>query len=347
MPDNYEHGKKDEPCAVINVYCGGDKKPHPRPKHKKCCEKGTGLPEFGEVFSIASQTLAPSIAANQPGGIVLLEQLRFATTGIDVTNAGVNGNIVINESGWYNVASGITGSLNPIPAPLPVWTMSLFKNGVIIPGSTFSNVPLSPAQQSNQITADALVHFNKGDILTLANTSTDQLFAAAPSLGTTAQTNSAYVKIMMLRKDCNGRSQFVADANVEMLNAFNAAQQCFIDATAANISQLNADAVVAQASANAALNAGNLAKAAILASQPYASAASYAESLSDIDDFLPQAIANVSAANTAVALTDPANTAALVLSSSKLASFGADLLESPLQDKDCEEDEEGEGEQPA
>lgn len=352
MLNEHHKGNKEEPCAVVNIYCGGGKKPHPKPhKRKKCCERGSGLPEFGEVFSIASQVLAPSLLPNQPGGVAILEQLRFATTGIDVTQAGVNGQIKINKAGWYNVASGMTGGLNPVPSPLPVFTLSLFKNGQIIPGSTFSNVPISPAQQSNQITADALVHFNVGDVLTLANTSTDQLFVAAPSLGTTAQTNSAYVKIMMLREDCLGKNQLVVDANDEMLQAFNAAQDCFISATAVNISQLPADALIAQAKAQAAVTAGNSAQAAILASQPYASAASYAESAADIVDYLNKANANLSAANNAVSSTDPSSTASLVFASSLLSSSAADLLESPLQDKDCEEhrdddDGEGDGEQP-
>lgn len=353
MTNEMERDKKDKPCAVVNIYCDSGKKHKPhKPKHKKrCCKKGNGLGEFGEVYSIAPQVLAPSLAANAPGGIALLEQLRFATAGIDVSNAGLNGDIVINVAGWYNVASGMTAGLNPVPAPLPVFTLSLFKNGVIIPGSTFSNVPISPAQQSNQITADALVHFFAGDRLNLANTSTDQIFVAAPTLGTTAQTNSAYMKIMLLKADCYGENQFVADANLAMISAFNAAQDSFIDATSVNISQTPADALIAQASANAALTQGNLAQAAVLASQPYATASSYAESASDIAAFVAQATLNVSAANTVVALTDPANTAALVASSSLLSSIGADMLETPLQDKECgdgwkDEDEEEEGEQP-
>jgi hypothetical protein len=99
------------------------------------------------------------------------------------------------------VATGVCGALNPISIPLKVWTLSLFVNNVLVPGSTFANQTISPDQQSNEIVADVFVHFNKGDVLTLANTSDAQLFVNAPSLGTNAQPSSAYLKIILLQAD--------------------------------------------------------------------------------------------------------------------------------------------------
>jgi hypothetical protein len=155
--------------------------------------------EFAEVYSQLPQELAPSPGTNLAGGTVLFEKTIVATANIDASMAASQGKLVINEAGWYDVAAGMTGTLNPIPAPLPVWTLSLFLNGVIVAGSTFSNVPLSPAQASNEITADTYVYCNVGDVLTLANTSTAPVFLSAPTLGTNAQTNSAYLKVELLR----------------------------------------------------------------------------------------------------------------------------------------------------
>jgi hypothetical protein len=109
--------------------------------------------------------------------------------------------LVINRAGWYDVATGMCGALNPIPSPLPVWTLSLFKNGAIVPGSTFANMTLSPEQQSNEVNADVFVHFNVGDKLQLANTSSAAIQLTAPTLGTNAQTNSAYMKLILLKAD--------------------------------------------------------------------------------------------------------------------------------------------------
>lgn len=162
----------------------------------ECCDT-----EFAEVYSIVTQTLTASPGPNLSGQVVTLKNTIFATSNIDVSMAAINGKVTINKAGWYDVATGLCGSLNPIQSPLPVWTLSLFKNGVIVPGSTFANMTLSPEQKANEIVADVFVHCNIGDVLELANTSTSPVSLTAPSLGTNAQTNSAYLKITMLKAD--------------------------------------------------------------------------------------------------------------------------------------------------
>lgn len=163
------------------------------------CQSEGEANEFAEAYSQKAQQLVASTGTNLAGGTVTLETVIVSTANIDASMAPTNGSFKVNLAGWYDVAAGMTGTLNPIPAPLPVWTLSLFLNGVIVPGSTFSNVPLSPAQASNEITADTYVYFSAGDILTLANTSTADVFLSAPTLGTNATTNSAYLKIQLLR----------------------------------------------------------------------------------------------------------------------------------------------------
>ncbi len=165
------------------------------------CPCDCGEPEFAEVYSNLNQVLSPSLGSNLAGGVILLEKTIFATPNIDVSQAGLNGKIVINKAGWYDVSTGICGALNPIGIPLPVWTLSLFLNGIIVPGSTFANQTISPDQQSNEVVADVFVHFNKGDVLELANTSTAQLNVNAPTLGTNAVPSSGYLKIILLKTD--------------------------------------------------------------------------------------------------------------------------------------------------
>ncbi len=156
-------------------------------------------PEFAEVYSQLSQSLAPSPGADLPGGTVLFENTIVSTANIDSSQAATMGIFIVNLAGWYDVASGITGFLNPIGSPLPVFTVSMFQNGVIVLGSTFSNLPLSPAQGSNEVTADVFVYCNVGDQISFANTSTATLFLSAPINGTNALTNSSYAKIFLLR----------------------------------------------------------------------------------------------------------------------------------------------------
>lgn len=177
-------------CKIV-INCGGGHKPHPS------CDE----PEFAEVYSTVSQTLSASPGTNIAGQTVLLENTIFATANIDVTSASSNGRVVINKAGWYDVYTGMSGSLNPIASPLPVWSLSLFRNGTIVAGSTFANMTLSPEQKANEIVADVFVHFDKGDYIELSNTSNAVIELTAPSLGTNAQTNSAYMKLVLLKSD--------------------------------------------------------------------------------------------------------------------------------------------------
>lgn len=182
-------------CQIV-INCGGSHGHHPHPHHRHCCDV-----EFAEVYSITNQLLGASPAPNTSGQTVLLEQTVFSTSNIDVLQAAASGRIKVNKAGWYDVATGICAALNPIASPLPVWSLSLFKNGVIVPGSTFASMTLSPEQKANEIFADVFVHCDAGDELTLANTSTAPIQLSAPSLGTNAQTNSAFLKITLLKAD--------------------------------------------------------------------------------------------------------------------------------------------------
>jgi Collagen triple helix repeat (20 copies) len=157
--------------------------------------------EFAEVFSVLAQTLSASPGSLLAGQAVTLENTIFSTSNIDVSKAASLGQITINLAGWYDVSTGICGFLNPIASPLPCWTLSLFKNGIYVPGSTFANQTISPEQKSNEIVADVFVHFNVGDVLTLANTSSSIVNMAAPLLGTNAPASSAYMKIVLLKAD--------------------------------------------------------------------------------------------------------------------------------------------------
>jgi len=181
----------EDGCKIV-INCGGGH--HHKPCH---CPKI----EFANVYSQNSQELVASPGQNLPGGMTILENTVFATAGIDASQAAVNGMLTINKAGWYSVAAGICGSLNPVSSPLLVWTASLFRNGVLIPGATAANMTLSPEQKANEILMDIDVHFNVGDTLFFANTSTSPLLASAPVLGSFATPSSAFLKLFLLQAD--------------------------------------------------------------------------------------------------------------------------------------------------
>lgn len=315
--DNGGHGKG----CHINIFCGDN---------EKCCDNNLQSPQFAEAYSIQTQTIAASPGFNQPGGSILFENALYATSGIDISQAGINGQIKINQSGWYDVAAGITGALNPIPSPLPVFTVSLFQNGLIVPGSTFSNVPLSPAQQSNEITADTYCHFNAGDMISLANTSTAPVFLASPTIGTNAQTNSAYIKLVLLAADSSSNNPSIQAANDAFLSSLKAANLAVAAGTTVNLSQLPADALLAQSAVNALISSLNTANSALLAAVSFATPASYAAASANLASALSLANLSLNAANIVVSTLNPANTAALVNANALTYSACVILNSSPL-----------------
>ncbi len=157
--------------------------------------------EFAEVYSNLTQNLTASSGLNAPGQLCLFEKSIYATSNIDISMAGINGQIKVNLAGWYDISTGVCGALNPIASPLPVWTMSLFVNGVIVPASTFANMTLSPEQKANEVVTDVFVHLSAGDVISLANTSTSPLSLTSVTLGTNAIPNSAVLKIKLLKAD--------------------------------------------------------------------------------------------------------------------------------------------------
>ena len=176
----------------IHIHCGSGG--HPKPPV-------VAAPEFAEVYSILPQSLSASPGPNLAGAAVKLENTVFATANIDTSLAASSGAVKVNKAGWYDIATGMCGALNPIPSPLPIWTLSLFVNGAIVAGSTFANMTISPEQQANEVVADVFVHLNVGDLVTLANTSANVVSLTAPVLGSNAQVNSAYMKLTLLKAD--------------------------------------------------------------------------------------------------------------------------------------------------
>jgi Collagen triple helix repeat (20 copies) len=285
--------------------------------------------EFAQAYSIRDQTLAISPGFNQAGATVLYDTLKTATAGVDVSNISTTGEIVFNVSGWYEIGSGATGFLNPVPAPLPVWTLSMFKNNVIIPGTTFSNIPLSPAQGSNELTAESFEHFQVGDRLKVANTSTNVVFLVAPLLGsnpgTNAQTTSAYLKVRLISCDQTSENPLIDAANQSFIAVLNSANLLFVAGTTVNLSQNPIDAVTAQAEANNTLSSIATATANLAAAAPFSTPASLALANANMASVTAAANQSLTEANNVVASTTPATTALLV-SANSLTLSAASLL---------------------
>jgi hypothetical protein len=155
--------------------------------------------EYAFLYSLLSQTLALSPALNTAGGVVLYENAPWVSSGIDVSNAAITGEIVINTAGLYRIQKEICGALNPVSFPLTAWGLSVFVNGVLVAGSTFVDMTLSPDQQANETSSVELVYFNVGDKLTICNMSTKTLNLNGGVVGVNCATNSASLNIALVK----------------------------------------------------------------------------------------------------------------------------------------------------
>jgi hypothetical protein len=159
--------------------------------------------EFAQIYSDQPQALVVSPGANLAGGPVLFNNIFTNTPAIDLTNVNLNGEIKFLKAGWYRVYEQVCATLNPLSAPLIVWGLALFKNGVLVPGTLFVDMTLSPDQQANNTGALSLVHFDVNDVLTLNNMTVQQLLLTAPGIGSgvNAQSASASMQIHLLKAD--------------------------------------------------------------------------------------------------------------------------------------------------
>jgi len=132
-----------------------------------CCQTPTVVQPYASVYSVLDQSI-PS------GGSVRFESAGAVTsTSFDVSLAPTTGQITFLKSGIYSIFWLIQGQLTPpFPAPVPAWSLSLFLDGIPVPGSCFSAFTLFPEELTRTPTGTVIISVNAGQILTLQSTST-------------------------------------------------------------------------------------------------------------------------------------------------------------------------------
>jgi len=132
-----------------------------------CCQGPTTAVSAANLYSLVDQQI-PSL------GVVLFENSNVVTTGdYDISMASTTGDITILTTAIYRVNWSVEGQLTPpFPAPVPAWSFSVYRNGVPIPGSTFSSSTLFPAESTSTAAGTVIVTLTAGDVLNLRSTAT-------------------------------------------------------------------------------------------------------------------------------------------------------------------------------
>lgn len=155
-----------------------------------CCST-VGVPSVIGLYSLVDQSLLL-------GDAVLFENVGMVTPGdFDFSLASTTGEIIFLKSGVYSVTWRADGLLTPpFPSPVIEWSLTLYLDGVAVPGSSYSGFSLFPAEFSTNTAATTLIAVTAGQVLTLKNTTTLPVSLIASSLGSIVISNSASLTII-------------------------------------------------------------------------------------------------------------------------------------------------------
>ena len=155
-----------------------------------CCSTNTATSVAG-LYSLVNQSLLPGIPVFfENTGVVTLADY-------DLSLAGTTGQITFLKSGIYNIIWRADGLITP-PFQFPPieWSLTLYLDGVEIPGSSFSGFSLFPEEFSTNVASSTLISVTAGQVLTLQNTTTVSVSLIASHLGSIVTSNSAALTII-------------------------------------------------------------------------------------------------------------------------------------------------------
>ena len=155
-----------------------------------CCSTTSSNAVAG-LYSIEDQDIPP-------GSPVLFESTNAITPGaFDVSFTPSTGQITFINSGTYSITWRVSGQLTPpYPSPVPVWSLSLFLDGVPVPGSCFAGFSPFPDLLSSNGAANVIIVVTAGQALTLENSSLLPISLVASTPGSSLPQISATLSII-------------------------------------------------------------------------------------------------------------------------------------------------------
>lgn len=152
----------------------------------------TGTNGYLSLYSLADQILAPL-------QVIVMEHVNITTPGFDITSVATNGQVTILQHGIYEINWEFNGLLTPpIPFPVPGWSLGLFRNGLLLPGSVSGAFTISPDDICTHNSTVLQLELFAGDIITLVNTSTSDITAISSLDGSSVPITSAGLNFTLL-----------------------------------------------------------------------------------------------------------------------------------------------------
>lgn len=119
----------------------------------------------------------------------------------DLTQMSVNGDVKFLKAGTYSIAYGAEAKVSqPIPLPVPSFSFGLWRNGLLVPGSTISGYTQAPGDDTIQVNGQVMIDILAGDLLRLRNASSNGIDMTPNTVGIAFPVTVATLNIHCLKK---------------------------------------------------------------------------------------------------------------------------------------------------
>lgn len=128
---------------------------------------------YCNIWAQPPQILGPFNAVNDT---VLFQNQNAVSNAadFDLSMIAINGDVKFLKAGAYRIAYGAEAKVSqPIPLPVPSFSFGLWKNGVLVPGSTISGYTQAPGDDTIQVNGEVMINVAANDMLRLRNASSN------------------------------------------------------------------------------------------------------------------------------------------------------------------------------
>lgn len=157
-----------------------------------CCES------YANLWAQPPQILGAFGSAND--AVLFQFQNAITPADFDLSQMSVDGSVKFLKAGVYRINFGAEAKVSqPIPLPVPSFSFGLWKNNVLIPGSTISGYTQAPGDDTIQITGEVMVDILANDAIKLRNASSNGIDMTPNTVGIVFPVTVATLNINCLK----------------------------------------------------------------------------------------------------------------------------------------------------
>ena len=166
---------------------------------KDCSGEGKGCcVSYANVWAQPPQILGAFGSAND--SVLFQFQNAVVAADFDLSLMSVDGSVKFLKAGVYRINYGAEAKVSqPIPSPVPSFSFGLWKNAILVPGSTISGYTQAPGDDTLQVTGEVMIVVAAGDVLKLRNASSNGVDMTPNTVGIVFPVTVATMNINCLK----------------------------------------------------------------------------------------------------------------------------------------------------